>query len=63
VTFEETVEDAELFQKQDTCYNPKSLLSFSNVNKGRKIINKCKDLKINFTASKAIIVTVIKSPD
>jgi hypothetical protein len=26
---------------------PTALLSFSNVNKGRKKINKCKDLKIN----------------
>jgi hypothetical protein len=42
--------------------NPKSLPSFSNMNKGKKKINKCKDLKnkLNFTASSVIIDIMIK---
>jgi hypothetical protein len=41
---------------------PTALLSLSNVNKGRKEINKCKELKIkwNFKASKAITGILIK---
>jgi hypothetical protein len=42
---------------------PTAVLSFSNVNKVRKKINKCEDLKNkrNFTGSKAITDTVIKN--
>jgi hypothetical protein len=41
---------------------PIAFLSFSNVNKGRKKVNKCKELKnkLNFMGCKAIIVMVIK---
>jgi hypothetical protein len=42
---------------------PTTLFLFSNVNKGRKKINKCKEIKskVNLIASKAIIDIVMKT--
>jgi hypothetical protein len=41
--FKETLKAAELFK--NSYNNHRSLLSSSNMNKGRKKINKCKELK------------------